>query len=139
MRALSDDPGDIFFESIKYNDFGLKPIHTILPKKEYNETLLDGLHIFHNPFAEYPISWEFFDNDDITHHDFDFAKGIPLLKTHDGALFQRSTFKLNIPTRKIRQKINKSIRKANLKLQKKHVKTDQPLSIRDLEDIFGPL
>lgn len=90
--------------------------------------LLDGLYIFHNPFAEYPISWHFFDRDDITHHDFDLETGVPLVKTHDGALFQRSTFKLNIPTRKM-----------NLKLQKKHVKTDQPLSIRDLEDIFGPL
>jgi len=139
VRALSDDPGDIFFESIRYSDFGLKSIHTILPKKEYNETLLDGLHIFHNPFADNPISWEYFDDDDITHHDFDFTKGIPLVKTHNGALFQRSTFKLKIPTRRIRQKIYKSLKKANSKLQKKHVKTDQPLSIKDLEDIFGTL
>ena len=139
VRTLSDDPGHIFFESIRYNDFGLKPIHTILPKKKYRETLLDGVNIFHNPFAEYPISWQFFDRDDITHHDFDVETGIPLVKTHDGALFQRSTFKLNIPTRKMREKIYKLLGKTNLKLQKKHVKTDQPLSIRDLEDIFGPL
>jgi hypothetical protein len=138
VRALSGDPGDIFFESIRYNNFGLKPIHTILPKKEYRENLLDGLHIFHNPFADHPISYQFFDRDEITHHDFDFEKGIPLVKTHDGALFQRSTFKLNIPTRKTRRKIYKSIKKTNLKLQKKHVKTHQPLSIKGLEDIFGP-
>lgn len=139
VRSLSDDPGDIFFESIRYNDFGLKPIHTILPKKEYRETLLDGLHIFHNPFATHPISWQFFDRDDITHHDFELETGIPLVKTHNGALFQRSTFKLNIPTRKMRRKIYKAIKKTNMKLQKKHVRTDQPLSIKDLEDIFGPL
>jgi len=138
VRALSDDPGDIFFESIRYNDFGLKPFHTILPKKEYRENLLDGLHIFHNPLANHPISWQFFDRNEITHHDFDLGKGRLLVKTHDGALFQRSTFKLKIPTREMRRKIYKSIRKINLKLQKKHVKTDQPLSIKDLEDIFGP-
>lgn len=137
VRALSDDPGDIFFESIRYNDSGLKPIHSILPKKKYNETILDGLHIFHNPFANHPISWEYFDRKEITQHDFDFEKGIPLVKAHDGALFQRSTQKLIIPNRKARKKIYKSITKANIKLQKKHVKTDQPLSIKDLEDIFG--
>ena len=137
VRALSDDPGDIFFESIRYNDFGLKPIHTILPKKEYSETILDGLHIFYNPFASHPISSEFFDRKEITHHDYDFKKGIPLVKSHDGALFQRSTQKLLIPNRKARQKIYKSIKKVNARLQKRHIKTDQPLSIRDLEDIFG--
>ncbi len=107
VRALSDDPGDIFFESIRYNDSGLKSIHSILPKKEYNETILDGLHIFHNPFATYPISYEYFDRKEITHHDFDFKKGIPLVKTHDGALFQRSTQKVLIPNRKARKKIYK--------------------------------
>ena len=137
VRALSDDPGDIFFESIRFNDFGLKPIHSILPKKEYKETIFDGLHIFHNPFAHYPISWQNFDRDEITHHDFDFEKGIPLVKTNHGALFQRSVQKLNIPNRKTRKEIYKSVKKANIKLQKQHVKTDQPLSIKDLEDIFG--
>ena len=130
-------PGDIFFESIRYNDSGLKPIHSILPKGEYNETILDGLHIFHNPFANYPISYEYFDRKEITHHDFHSGKGVPLVKTHDGALFQRSTQKLNIPNRKMRKRIYKSVRKANMKLKKEHVKTDQPLSITDLEDILG--
>ena len=137
VRALSDDPDDIFFESIRYNDSGLKSIHSILPKKEYSETILDGLHIFHNPFATYPISYEYLDRREITHHDFDFQKGVPLVKTHDGALFQRSTQKLLIPNRKARKKIYKSVKKANIRLQQKHVKTDQPLSIRDLEEIFG--
>ena len=137
VRALSDDPGDIFFESIRYNEFGLKPIHSILPKKEYRENVFDGLHIFHNPFANHPISWKYFNRDEITHHDFDFEKGIPLIKTHHGALFQRTTQKLNIPNRKTRKKIYISVKKANLRLKKKHVKTDQPLSIKDLEDIFG--
>ena len=138
VRALSDDPGDIFFESIRYNDSGLKPIHTILPKSEYQETLLDGLHIFHNPVANYPIGWSNFDGYEITHHDFDLETGTPLVKSNDRALFQRSCFKINIPNRKIRKKIYRSIRKTNSKLQKMHVKTDQPLSIKEVEDIFGP-
>jgi len=139
VRALSNDPGDLFFESIRYNDFGLKPIHTILPKKEYRETLLDGLHIFHNPLAEHPINFHLFNREEITHHNFDMRKGIPLVRTHHGSLFQRSTFKLNIPSRKMRRKIYKSIKEINLKLQRKHIKTDRPLSIKDLENILGPL
>lgn len=99
VRALSNDPGDLFFEAIRYNDKGLKPKHKILPKKEYKETLLDGLHIFHNPFAKYPINYKYFDRNDITHHDFDIEAGTPLVKTHDGALFQRVTFKLNVRTK----------------------------------------
>ena len=137
VRALSDDPGDIFFESIRYNDSGLQPIHTLLPKNKYSESLFDGLHIFHNPFANYPIGWQYFDRYEITHNDFDFEKVVPLVKINDGFLIQRSTHKLNIPNRKTRLKIYKAAKKFNLKMQKRHVKTDQPLSIKDLEDLFG--
>lgn len=63
VRALSADPGDLFFESIKYNDYGLKPRHTLHPKSDYHETLLDGLHIFHNPLATIPLNSGNFDRD----------------------------------------------------------------------------
>ncbi len=136
VRALSDDPGDLFFESIKYNDKGLKPKHTILPKSEYQETLLDGLHIFHNPFATYPISFRSFDRDEITHHDFDLKAGIPVIKTHDGVLFQRSTFKIRIPTPQIRKKIYKAMEKANKELAKQNPDSDKPLNIRDICGLY---
>ncbi len=137
VRALSDDPGDLFFESVRYNDFGLRPFHTVLPKKKYHETLLDGLHIFHNPFATYPLKWENFDRNEITFHGYDLEKGTILLKTNHKALFQRSNYNFNIPSRRVRLKINKLMRKINKQLQKGNVKTDQPLSIKEqFEDYF---
>jgi len=137
VRALSDDPGDLFFTSVRYNDRGLKPTESILPKKEYKETVLDGLHIFHNPFANRPISYEHFDRIEIIHHDFDLEKKIPLVKTNDGALFQRSTQKINFPNKEIRKKAYDYCNELNLQLQKKHFKTDRPLSIKDFKDIFS--
>lgn len=133
VRALSEDPGDIFFESIRYNDKGLKPKHTVLPKSEYHETLLDGLHIFHNPFATHPISYQFFERDYITQHDFDLERGIPLVKTHDGFLFQRSVNKIIIPAKQ-REKIYNAMQELNKELAEKNPAPDKLLNIKD---IFG--
>lgn len=132
VRALSQDPGDIFFEVIRYNDNGLRPIHKIIPKNQYKETLLDGLHIFYNPFAKNPIPYRYFDRLEITHHDFDIENGRPLVKTNDGALFQRSTQKYYIHSEEKRNKIYAAMEKVNLKLQEKDIKSDCPLTIKDV-------
>lgn len=56
IRALSSDPNpNIEFEAVRYNPNSIEP-HVIKTKKHnYHETLLDGLRVYHNPSARYPI------------------------------------------------------------------------------------
>ncbi|HEY6898958.1 MAG TPA: hypothetical protein VI279_16985 [Rhodocyclaceae bacterium] len=94
VRALSSDPGQILFEFLRFNEHGLRPTHGALPKAQYVESLLDGLHIFHNPTARYPLDSDLFDHPDITHHWYSLSAGMPLTRAKDGALFQRMVIKM---------------------------------------------
>lgn len=94
VRALSDDPNMMYFEHLRYNKNGLTPHHRVTPKNEYKESLLDGLHIYHNPNAKHPLGQEFFQNEDITHHWYSYEDGCPLDNAKDEALFHRTVMKL---------------------------------------------
>ncbi|AMK12803.1 hypothetical protein [Pseudodesulfovibrio indicus] len=54
--------------------------------EEYHETLLDGLHIFLNPFAERPIDPDQFFSEEISLHTYDPVEELPLEFVNDGAL-----------------------------------------------------
>jgi hypothetical protein len=56
VRALSADPNPgIAFTALRLNPASDQP-HIIRElKRRYQETLLDGLRIYHNPFAEHPL------------------------------------------------------------------------------------
>lgn len=57
VRALSSGPGEgIVFTSLRLNVNSVKPHIKKLKKSEYSESLLDGLRIYHNPNAEFPLS-----------------------------------------------------------------------------------
>jgi len=133
VRALSQDPRDFFFESIRYNDNGLNTRHTILPKKEYHETLLDGLHVFHNPYADHPISFNIFDKTDITQNNFDVINGELLISTYDNFLFQRSAQQIITHTQQQRNKIYEAARKANKNLASMSIDSRHPLTIRVMD------
>ena len=56
VRALSSDPNpNIVFKSVRYNPTGASPCLSIEPKHRYSEGLLDGLRVYHNPFASHPL------------------------------------------------------------------------------------
>ncbi|GIN38474.1 hypothetical protein [Heyndrickxia oleronia] len=68
-RMISDDPRIVLSKSKRYNDFGTQPIYEVLEKREANEQLLDGLIVFHNPFAKHPFNIEEFYHPLIAHAD----------------------------------------------------------------------
>ncbi len=66
VRALSHDPNPyIKFDALRYNPHSVNPHKIELVKQNYRETLLDGLRIYHNPFAQFPIDPCHFRNKDV--------------------------------------------------------------------------
>lgn len=56
LRAMADNPGALtVYQTFHPSDDGLLPKILTRKKSEYNEHLLDGLYVLHNPFAKYPL------------------------------------------------------------------------------------
>ncbi|AUQ47418.1 hypothetical protein D1822_15050 [Phaeobacter inhibens] len=64
----------------------------ICSSDRYQESHLDGLHIYYNPFAEIPLDRAVFDAAEITHNWFDPESGQPMHQHPDGALVSRQVF-----------------------------------------------
>lgn len=65
-RALSPvKDKNIMFSSYTYNDYDIKGEHKVTNHTKYKESLLDGMSIYLNPFADYPLDPNEFDNPDI--------------------------------------------------------------------------
>lgn len=58
IRALADSNAQSIYTSFHPNSDSIYPIVKRTPKSEYYEHLLDGLYVFHNPFAEKPLNLE---------------------------------------------------------------------------------
>ncbi|WP_164707610.1 hypothetical protein [Bathymodiolus thermophilus thioautotrophic gill symbiont] len=91
VRALSKDPCPMVFEHLRYNKKGLTAHHRVTPKNGYVETLLEGLHVYHNPTARHPLDEKFLQDNDVTHHWYSFEDGFPFDDAKDEALIQRMT------------------------------------------------
>lgn len=94
VRALSKDPNFILFQVFRYNDKGIPPIPEIYEKRNYHETLLDGLHIFHNPYADAPLDYEVFNSSEVVQHIFDADQQILMDNAKEGALIMRQLLRL---------------------------------------------
>lgn|GEM_PF-1969423 len=70
VRALSkkNDQQHIIFQALRYNAEDNCPIPIVESKDEYVETLLDGLHIYINPFAKRRLNIEHFSGREIAIH-----------------------------------------------------------------------
>lgn len=56
LRALADNPHALsLYRSFHPSDDGITPEIRVARKCDYHEHLLDGVHVFHNPFAEHPL------------------------------------------------------------------------------------
>ncbi len=56
VRALSSDPAPgIVFTALRLNPAADRPHVINEPKRRYQESLLDGLRVYHNPFAQRPL------------------------------------------------------------------------------------
>lgn len=89
LRALSRDPDFVLFKTLRYGKNPLIPISELLAKQDYHESLLDGLHVFHNPYAENPLDYKIFDRPDVLQHRYDISSGHPIDETKEGALIVR--------------------------------------------------
>jgi hypothetical protein len=57
VRALSSDPNPaVVFTALRLNPSSDRPHVIQAIKQEYQENLLDGLRIYHNPFAQQPLN-----------------------------------------------------------------------------------
>jgi hypothetical protein len=66
VRALSSDPNpNIVFRTVKRNMTGVMAHASAARKAEYNESLLDGLRIYHNPSARYQLDKSIFRHKDV--------------------------------------------------------------------------
>ena len=76
VRAISRDPRNSSkFTVLRYNPEGEMPTQSVIWKNAYTEGLLDGLHIFHNPFAAKPLGLSVFDRPGVNQVYFDGASG----------------------------------------------------------------
>lgn len=56
VRALSSDPSPgIVFTALRLNPASDQPHIIKAPKRSYEENLLDGLRVYHNPYATHPL------------------------------------------------------------------------------------
>lgn len=56
VRAMSSDPSPgIYFTALRLNPSSDKPHVINQPKQRYEENLLDGLRVYHNPYATHPL------------------------------------------------------------------------------------
>lgn len=68
-RALSKDNGELaYFVATRYDSQNKAPFNVMATKEDYFETLLDGLHIYINPFAKKRLNTEHFDGHEIAMH-----------------------------------------------------------------------
>jgi hypothetical protein len=91
VRALSADPEDnsVFF-GLRLNTQSPLPHVIQAPKSLYQETLLDGLRVYHNRFAKYPLDPAVFRNPDVFQLYWDCGR--PRAEERDGLLLSRSLF-----------------------------------------------
>ena len=91
VRALAKETDHpIIFMAKRYNHHGLEPFLICQEKAEYKETLLDGLILLINPFAERPFPLDAFRHREISIHCFDPETDEYLVDSPHGFLFQRS-------------------------------------------------
>lgn len=78
----------VVFSACRYNASGLEPHVFQLPRPQYTETVLDGLHLCLNPFAEHPLDSAHFIEHGLAVHAFDPNVGEYLSLAPDGFLIQ---------------------------------------------------
>ena len=76
VSALSRDPDcHIIFHTLHYNPAGGASHYSQHLKADYEEHLLDGLRVYHNPFAKHPIPIELFTEERVFQVYFDHSSG----------------------------------------------------------------
>lgn len=92
VRALaSAGPYPVIFRAFRYAENEQQQRLIVAQRPDYQEHLLDGLHILVNPFASQPLDLDPFDRPELALHTLDPDSGEYMVATHDGFLFARQT------------------------------------------------
>lgn len=95
VSALSNDPHpDTYFTAIRLNPHSTIPYVIRAQKSNYVESLLDGLRVYHNPFAKYPLDPSIFHDDDVFQLYFRHDTGEWVAEQTEGQLLARFSFRL---------------------------------------------
>lgn len=87
--------GETIFNSTRLNASGIRPhVNAGVMKADYRESLQDGLQIYHNPFAKYPLSKEHFRKAGVVQHFLNHESGEWIYEGVDNALTWRNSFKI---------------------------------------------
>ena len=98
VRVMSADPNpNILFQSKRFNENWLKLHQKWEWKRDYRESLLDGIHIFLNPHAETPLPPSRFNWPDVEYHDIG-EDGMLIETARDGNIYWRRTRTLSSET-----------------------------------------
>lgn len=111
-RVLSEDDRLILIAFEKYNDYGLDKIKGVEEKNIYRESLIEGINIFHNPYAKHPLEIEELKHPDIVHHYYDPEEEEFYTKIKHEALFHRLVYTVrnsHLLTKRDREKYKKEI------------------------------
>ena len=92
VRALSE-PGKypVILTGVRYNENGMQHRTCQGGKGDYEESLLDGLHVFLNPFAKHPLDVDKFKCGEMAVHSFIPETQQYTVEVNDGFLFQHSS------------------------------------------------
>jgi hypothetical protein len=92
VHALNTDRDALIgFSSLRFNHHEPKPYMYNAMKKDYQESLLDGLYVFHNPNTLHPLPPSYFHHDDICQATLLRGESVPRYKCKHGHLIQRSS------------------------------------------------
>lgn len=90
-RALACSQQEVVFRAVRYDAHNTEPLQIAARRPDYRESLLDGLHVFLNPFATQQLDISSFDRPEIAVHSLD-PTGAYNCKVAHGHLFQRQCF-----------------------------------------------
>ncbi len=89
VRALSSDPSPgIVFSALRLNRSSNQPHLVKQPKRQYEENLLDGLRVYHNPYATHRLDPALFRNRSV--FQWFFQGDEEIIEQHDGQLLFRT-------------------------------------------------
>jgi hypothetical protein len=87
-RALGNDEGDITFRAVRKKE-GAEPTYITAHKREYKESLTDGLVLYTNPYAAVPFDPQLFDDPGIRRYIANSKGGFDVSFHPDGDLYFR--------------------------------------------------
>jgi hypothetical protein len=88
-RAVAVDEGDITFRAVRKKE-NAEPVYITAHKRDYRESLTDGLVLYTNPYASIPVNPQLFDDPGIRRYVANSKGGFDVSFHPDGDLYFRT-------------------------------------------------